>query len=333
MTQYRTHLKAHERDLIAHHHAIGLTPREIADQIGRSVRTIYRELTRGREPGEPYLSSLAHELAQERRRPANGSPVKLSTPDGLLLAEELLVLMRTQRRSVDQALKIVAKTGKYAFTVTRQTAYRWLYNSGSATAYKMCQAMIHPRFYSKRTSKNRRKSKYQNMVMHNERPQGCLLRSEAGHLEGDLIVGKNSKTVLITLVDRKTRFCVILPPKSASANDVTWALKAWVERQPADAVKSITWDQGNEAAYHEWFTRLTGVPFFFADAHSPWQRGSNENLNGVIRRHFPKSTVLPRDAATTASVAGLLNERPMSVLSGLSPAESNASLGGASLQI
>lgn len=134
-------------------------------------------------------------------------------------------------------------------------------------------------------------------------------------------------------MDRKTRWTVVLPTKSKTANDVTWALKTWVMGQAPGSVKSVTWDQGAEAAYHAWFTTMTGVPFYFAKARSPWLRGSNENTDGVLRSYFPKGVSLPQDPATTAAVSRLLNTRPMPVLSGATPEELNSRLGGGSLQI
>jgi IS30 family transposase len=170
------------------------------------------------------------------------------------------------------------------------------------------------------------------MVSHEERTEACLNRSESGHLEGDLVWGGKHPGPVATLVDRYTRWTLVLKLPDSKTGSLTTALLDWISRQTPGAVKSITWDQGHEMTHHTHLTRLTGVPVFFADAHSPWQRGTNENLNGVLRRYYPKGKPIPNNPENTLRVMELLNTRPMPTLSGKTPKEANHQQGTVALQ-
>lgn len=174
MEQSRTHLKPHERDLLAILWAGGMSKTAIAHELGRSLSTVKRELKRGAPPGEPYLALKAQELARQRRQSSNGRPVKLSTAAGLALAEYLLELMRSERRSIGQALMLACKAGGHALTVCRQTAYQWMYASGTVLAEQMCEQLIRPRFYRKPRSKvDNGSGKIKDRVMLEHRPEQC----------------------------------------------------------------------------------------------------------------------------------------------------------------
>jgi IS30 family transposase len=166
------------------------------------------------------------------------------------------------------------------------------------------------------------------MVSIRERPADALDRATPGHWEGDLIMGRSNRTAIGTLVERSSRYLVILHLADGHGCErVRDALIRAARRLPANVTRSLAWDQGIEMRHHFEFTLSTGIPVYFCDPASPWQRGSNENTNGLLRQYFPKGTDLRlHSAERLAAVAAEINSRPRKSLGWDTPAERLAML-------
>jgi IS30 family transposase len=294
--------------------------KQIAARIGKCYQTIYRELARNRKVDGRYQPWFAHNQAYVRRRRA-----------------------RLRRFAVDAELREVV-AGKLAQHWSPAQISRWLrrryrrrrdWHVCTETIYEaVYRGLIVPidrqnlrtgRTYRRRRGRGRTRDgalkQLTSMKSIHDRPAAVRSRRQAGHWEGDLIIGAGQRSAIATLVERKFRTTVLVPvPRNHSARSVGDALIAAFNKLPAGLRRTLTWDQGNEMFHHQRIEQQTGLQIYFADPHSPWQRPSNENANGLLRQYLPKGTDL--DAWTVDEldlIAAELNDRPRLCLSDQTP--------------
>jgi len=214
--------------------------------------------------------------------------------------------------------------------VSHETIYQSIYVQGRgalrrelAICLRTGRAVRRPH----RKSEERR-GRIPNMINISERPAEVADRAGPGHWEGDLIIGKYGRSAIGTLVERKTRYLILLHlPNGQTAEEVEKAMVAATKRLPEALWKSLTWDQGSEMRNHARISLATNLDIYFCDPAKPWQRGSNENTNGLLRQYFPKSTDLSVHSAEHLDfVSAEMNERPRKTLDWLEPREALAQL-------
>ena len=323
------YLSEDERILIADRRREKVAIRAIARELGRSPSTISREVRRNAHPGSgDYRPHAAQRRADARR--SRPKPGKIGADPEL---RDFIQDRLTLRWSPEQICQALRETfpDRPEMHVVHETIYQALYVQGRgelrrelARALRTGRAMRKPRAQADR----RRTRAVKDMVNISERPAEAADRAVPGHWEGDLIIGQGGKSAIGTLVERSTRYVMLLHLEGThDATRVRDALTQTVQTLPAHLTRSLTWDQGSEMAEHQAFTLATDIPVFFCDPASPWQRGSNENTNGLLRQYFPKGTDLSvHSAEHLAAVAAELNGRPRKTLGWETPAERLAKL-------
>ncbi len=298
----------------------GESLRAIGRRLGRDASTICREVNAHGGPAE-YKPMLAHRSAGLRaRRP---KPAKLATNPRLCkrVASDLRWLYSPQQ--ISQRLRQEFGDDP-SMNVSHETIYKTLYVQGRGELRKeLTRCLRTGRAKRVPGSRMETRGKHKDMVMISERPPEAEDRAVPGHWEGDLLMGQNNKSAIGTLVERSTRYVMLFPLKNGhSAEEVRRTMTKTIKRLPESLKQSLTWDQGGEMAEHVRFRIDTGVEVYFCDPHSPWQRGSNENTNGLLRQYFPKGTDLSK--VTTAQLKWAektMNDRPRKTLGWLKPKE------------
>jgi IS30 family transposase len=296
----------------------GWSLRRIAAGLGRAASTVSREVAAGGGRGR-YRPVAAQERAwRAARRP---KPRKLASP---VLAAAVTARLE-QLHSPQQIAAWLRGRGDASLgTVSHETIYQSLYVQGRGELRRELAACLRTGRAARRSQgRLETRGKIPGMVMISQRPPGAGDRSVPGHWEGDLIIGKAGKSAIGTLVERSTRYVLLLHlPGRHDAASAGAQMTAQMMALPAHLRRSLTWDQGREMAGHAAFTLATGIPVFFCDPHSPWQRGSNENTNGLLRQYFPKGTSLRSHTREDLDrVAAQLNSRPRQTLNWQTPAE------------
>ena len=298
----------------------GWSYRQIGEGLGRAASTICREVNaNGGRAG--YAPMKAHERAHRlARRP---KPTKLASRPRLR-AHVVRDLERLWSPEQITHRLWAAFPDEPEMWLSHETIYQSLYVQGRGELRRELAACLRTgRAVRRAQGRINTAGRLRDMVLISERPAEAADRAVPGHWEGDLIVGKGGKSAIGTLVERSTRFVLLLHlPKGRSAEQVRAAMTAKIQTLPVALRRSITWDQGREMAEHAQFSLDTGVQIYFCDPHSPWQRGSNENTNGLLRQYFPKGTDLSvHDQAALDAAADSLNGRPRKTLDWMTPSE------------
>lgn len=318
------YLSLSEREQIADWVRLGVSQREIGRRLGRSGSTISRELGRHRDATGAYGPYAAHRAAvRDRGRP---KPAKLAQHGPLRDYVVASLAKGWSPEQISQMLRIEFPDDE-DMRASPETIYQAIYvQARGGLKREIAQALRTGRARrAPRRSPQQRTSRFvEPMVMISERPAEVADRAVPGHWEGDLIMGASNCSAIVTLVERATRYVMLgyLPDGTHTAEAVNDVLINLVGTLPAHLRGSLTWDQGAEMAAHHRFRIATGVPVFFCDPASPWQRGSNENTNGLLRQYFPKGTDLQvHGPADLEHVAQLLNGRPRKTLEWKTPAQ------------
>jgi IS30 family transposase len=326
------YLSLAEREEIAIGLAEKRSVRAIARRLGRDPATVSREVRRNRPTGRRTDYRAVHAQAAAENRARRPKPRKLEHP-----RLHAVVQARLQRRWSPQQIAASLRRefpDDEAMQASHETIYRALYVQGRgalrrelAVCLRTGRAIRRPRRrVDGRADPDRR---IPDKVLISERPAEAADRAVPGHWEGDLITGKANRTAIGTLVERSTRFVMLLhlPGGPGDAVAVRDAIVATIGTLPAALRRSLTWDQGLEMRRHKELTIAADLPVYFCDPQSPWQRGSNENTNGLLRQYFPKGTDLSMHTPEQlAAVAAELNDRPRQTLDWDSPAERMAAL-------
>jgi IS30 family transposase len=214
--------------------------------------------------------------------------------------------------------------------VSHETIYQSLYVQSRGELRRELTAQLRTRRARRKPQGQREdRGRIRDMVMIADRPPEADDRRVPGHWEGDLLLGARGRSAIVTLVERHTRYVLLARLADQTSVHVTDVLAERIAQLPEHLLRSLTWDQGRELAAHQHFTNTTGIQVYFCDPHSPWQRGSNENTNGLLRQYLPKGSDLSLHSQTELDdIAAELNGRPRQTLGWLTPAEKMAQLLG-----
>jgi transposase, IS30 family len=330
-----------EREEIALQRAEGASARQIARVLGRAPSTITRELAAGTHPDvRRYKASVAHRRAEQRL--ARPKPGKLATNPALAawISERLAGHEPGTGKARSWSPQQISRHLRVEFPddenmrISHEAIYQSLYVLGRGglrkelhTALRSGRAVRRPQAVT-RAQRAGGAHVLPPEVLISERPEEIEDRAVPGHWEGDLITGTRNSSAIGTLVERQTRYLMLLHlPDGHGAQQVAAAMREQITRLPAHLRRSLTWDQGREMTPFAGIQIVPDLDLWFCDPHSPWQRGTNENTNGLLRQYFPKGTDLRvHTAQDLADVALVMNGRPRKVLDWHTPYEAMSKL-------
>jgi transposase, IS30 family len=320
------YLSLAEREEIAVGLAQKLAYREIARRLGRPVSTVSREIARNSPRGRyRYRAVAAQARAEERaRRP---KPAKLAVNGELREWVQRKLEKNWSPEEISARLKLEF-AGRAEMRVCHETICQALYVQGRGALRRELTAHLRTgrSLRKPRRTEGGRRGRIADMVMISDRPPEADDRAVPGHWEGDQIAGRAGKSQIGTLVERTTRYTMLVPmPGGKGAEAFADAVIPVIAGLPDSLRRSLTWDQGKEMALHKKIAVAADCKIYFCDPHSPWQRPSNENTNGLLRQYFPKGSDLSvHSPQRLAEVADELNGRPRKVLGWKTPAEAMA---------
>ena len=319
MARYRR-LTLMEREELSRMLAAGYSLRATGQVLGRAPSTLSRELSRHHVSPLTYRAVRAHERARRWAHHPR-KPRKLAVQLRLRTAVLMLLALRWSPEQIARGLR-----QRYPETptmrISHEAIYTYLYVLPRGALKRELIGYLRQRHRFRRPHKVRLKPRpIQDFISIEERPAEVADRTVPGHWEGDLLVGHAHASALGTLVERTTRFTLLVPLKAKDAAAVRQAFARELRTLPAQLRRSLTYDQGQEMREHRLFTKQTKMRVYFAHPHSPWERGTNENTNGLLRQFFPTGTRFNQlSRKEIKQVQAMFNDRPRKVLNWHSPA-------------
>lgn len=308
-----------ERDRITEMKSEGMSLRGIAKELGRSPSTLCRELKRNGTPAyRVYLSHRAHERAVKRKKESGERP--------RLKNEQTVEYVRDKLEDGWSPELIAGKIGQdnRGVSISHEAIYQYIYDPNTKGREELIGQLVrsHRKRKKKGIGRKERKTRIPNRVPIEERPVSADNRSRYGHWEGDSLVSRKSLAALNSLVERKSRYLFLTRLERKSSEQTRDAVIRRLQNLPEKARRSLTVDNGTENARHEEITWAIGTRCYFARPYASWQRGSNEQVNGMVRRYFPKGTDFGKITdEQVAWVQSKINNRPRKCLGYKTPAE------------
>lgn len=327
MTRKYRRLSFFEREEISRGLARGLSLRSIAVSLGRSPSTVSREVGHLRRRKRGYRAGAAQARSMRSAAGRRQGQRKLGSHSKLL---NYVYAKLRLKWSPEQIVMNIRKEypDDESMRISHETIYSHIYVLPRGSLRKeLIAALRREQKYRRRRKRlkgtpEERRGRIADMISIDERPAEVADRTVPGHWEGDLILGRHKRTALGTLVERTTRYAILVPLEAKDAMTVRKAYAREMRKLPKELARSLTYDQGKEMSEHRRFTIDTGIQVYFAHPSSPWERGTNENTNGLVRQFFPKGTDFSKVTAREIKKAQrLLNGRPRKTLDWSTPAE------------